>query len=304
MIAISSKFVNGVYNLTRLEARVFFTLASKLTEDALDSSTTVELSRRELIDRMGKSCNSKQLKEVAESLEKQSFEVTLDTPNQDGSLKDSLSLSKITYKRGRFVAEFAPELASHFVGLSSRFVKLSLDTLFEFTSFYSLRFYLLLSEYFKFGFRKFVYYDSVVEMFRLPESYKTFAIFKASILTPVLDEISTLTDIEVSDIDFSRRKYGRAMESFKVFVKSSAASLKGFIELVRELYTGIDLFKTDRGIVYCSSSDGRLRYSDTYDELPANLALSIWKRMHRAIRLKTGEFLPFEYEHTSPSYSV
>ncbi|MDQ7083504.1 MAG: replication initiation protein [Sulfurovum sp.] len=277
----SPTLISGKYSLSRTETDLVFSLLTEITLEDKDFRDYT-ITSKQLSVKLGREVVPSRLKATVESLMGKVLKIET---NEDKW--EILSwFSYFGYDKGVITYRFDKRMKPYLLQLK-QWVSADIRHLVQMKSEYSKRIYLLLKEHQKFGERKFNI-SELMENLEVPKSFRTYSNFKIKVLSQAVTDINKFTDIEIKNIGtvekpiyFDEFKPSRSVQAVTFHFKKNLIDLNSFIQWIRELYTGVPLFKNKEGRILMCSQKGHLYYSDgDMETLTKEKALIAWAWLH------------------------
>jgi plasmid replication initiation protein len=208
LVVQSNKLINGRYEMSLVERRIFLKMVSMIKTTDKDFQT-IFIDARDIIKDMnlqGESAFS-ELKKATKRLIQHVCEIL----EPDGLLQIGL-VSSAKYHKGKGLIElsFDPKLKPYLLQLKNNFTMYGLKQALQFKSLYSLRIYELLKQFSSTGYRIILLSD-LRQALNIKDEYKLYADFKRFVLMQAHKELKD------SDIpfEFEEIKTGKKVTKIK-----------------------------------------------------------------------------------------
>jgi len=277
LVVMSNPLVEGRYAYSEIEAKLIYTVISKIELDHADFfKYTIEAKDIGTYKDVKKNCKS---------LLTKPFEV-----KEEGSKNFTIYnlFSSLRYENGYIIADFHPDLKPLLFGIKKElgFTKFGLKNIMNLNSRYLIRLYTLFKkEQFKTVWE--IEFKELCELLQVPKSYYMYKNFKLKILDH-LEEINTKTDIFIS---YQVVKKGRAVDKIKFIIQKD--DFEQFVKDIRKKYQeGIDgkniiLIKKGKD-VWKLNSNGHIEKNN--EVLTPGIADVTWKHLYEESKKGTLDF--------------
>lgn len=226
VIRKSNELIEARYRLNIWEQRLIITLLANISpQDADFQRYCIRVSDFAKMWQLNTDKSLyKKVQDAADSLVGRTVQIS-----EDPTISETVSwFAYVKYVRGsgEIEMEFHSSLKPYLLQLQKHFTQYQLGHVVNFKSQYSIRIYELLKmEVFKHpqgDFAKRFKYQALRELLEIAETeYRLFADFRRWVLTPAMKEISSNTDLEITDIQYG--KTGRKITDITVFVTVRSA---------------------------------------------------------------------------------
>jgi plasmid replication initiation protein len=213
--------IEGEYNLTLEELRIWAMIVSEIDKNDTNFKATYRIYPREYIKLSGTKSKSvyADLRSALKRLRDQELRMKIKKNGETGTLVTGF-ISSVFYNDNNsyFDVSFDPQLKPFLIELKNEFTIMNLDTLFMFSSSYSVRIYELLKQYQKIGTREF----KVSELRRIlncTSVYPSYGDFKRRVIAKAQKDMDQSGDLK---FEFSEVKKGRSVHKlvFHIWKKS------------------------------------------------------------------------------------
>lgn len=204
---MSNKIIESVYLLPIIEQRILTAYLAKVTP--LDTTMPlIEIST----DELSKMCGGIEMRpdRVDAATTNIMSNVVKIKGEKDDWVKFTWFTTALYETGGKLVLRVNPDLEPYLIQLKERFTQILTDVCMQFKSPYSVRLYQLLKIYYKLHEHQFTVDDLRNKMEVTAKSYSKYKNFKSGILLKAVEEINSISDLEVS---FEEVKFGRRVES-------------------------------------------------------------------------------------------
>jgi plasmid replication initiation protein len=204
---MSNKIIESVYLLPIIEQRILTAYLAKVTP--LDTSMPlIEIST----DELSKMCGGIEMRpDRVDSATTSIMSNVVKIKGENGEwVKFTWFTTALYEPGGKLVLRVNPDLEPYLIQLKERFTQILTDVCMQFKSPYSVRLYQLLKIYYKLHEHQFTVNELKQKMEVTAKSYDKYKNFKAGVLLKAIEEINTISDLEIS---FEEVKFGRRVES-------------------------------------------------------------------------------------------
>jgi len=277
LVVMSNPLVEGRYSYTEIEAKLIYTVVSKIELEHEDFfKYTIEAKNIGTYKDVKKNCKT---------LLTKPFEV-----KQEGSKNFAIYnlFSSLKYENGYIIADFHPDLKPLLFSIKKElgFTKFGLKNIMNLNSRYLIRLYTLFKkEQFKTIWE--IDFKELCELLQVPKSYYAYKNFKNEILNK-LEEINTKTDIYIT---YKIIKKGRSVDKIKFIIQKD--DFENFVKDIRKKYQkgvgmrNIILYKKDADI-WTLNANGHIEKNN--EVLTPGLADVVWKVLYEESKKGTLKF--------------
>ncbi len=218
LIVKSNSLIEASYKLTLQEQRIILFMASMIQPNDEDFKP-IKIDINEFINLIKITGHSKynEIKEITKQLRKRDLIIKSDKSElQIGWL----SSAEYFQGEGYVELEFSPKLKPYLLQLKERFTKYYLQNIIQLSHSYSIRFYELLKQYEKIGWRIFELKELREILGISGNEYVLFANFKQKILEPAKKELQTKAEQGNLDLsfDYEEIKLSRKVDKIKFII--------------------------------------------------------------------------------------
>lgn len=219
IIRKSNQLVEGKYNFTIWETRVFTKMLTLISKDDADFHEYRIFLKDVVQDFELKDKNAYSwIKKGAEGLAKREIRVIRQTPEGEKEFLTHIAVGVESFVNdGNYVdLSFHPKMKPFLLQLQSQFLMYDVENIIKLQSFYSIRIYELLKQYERIGKRS-ISVQELKEMLAIEDKYSHYGHFKKRIIQQAQDDLEKSTDISFT---FAEVKHGRQVVSITFFIKS------------------------------------------------------------------------------------
>jgi len=232
LVVKSNRLTEARYEFNIWETRVFTKMVTMINrEDHRFKKYKIEIS--ELIEFFGGKSNNdyERIREVPESLMQKIISIPYIAEDGEERLFMTpliVSATKPKNKSGKKVTSyieltFHPDLKEHLLALKEKFLKYDIKNVLSISSAHSVRFYELLKQYEKIGYRTFEV-EELKNILGISDKYPLYANFKQRILSQAQKDVKQFTDIEFT---FEEIKQGKRIYAIKFLIHKNKTKPKG-----------------------------------------------------------------------------
>ena len=232
LVVKSNRLTEARYEFNIWETRVFTKMVTMINkEDDRFKKYKIEIS--ELIEFFGGKSNNdyERIREVPESLMQKIISIPYIAEDGEERLFMTpliVCATKPKNKSGKKVTSyieltFHPDLKDHLLALKEKFLKYDIKNVLSISSAHSVRFYELLKQYEKIGYRTFEV-EELKNILGIADKYPLYANFKQRILKQAQKDVKQFTDIEFT---FEELKRSKRIYALKFFIHKNKTSSKG-----------------------------------------------------------------------------
>lgn len=245
LVVKSNRLTEARYEFNIWETRVFTKMVTMINrEDARFKKYKIEIS--ELIEFFGGKSNNdyERIREVPESLMQKIISIPYVAEDGEERLFMTPLITSATKpknkpgKKSYIELTFHPDLKEHLLALKEKFLKYDIKNVMSISSAHSVRFYELLKQYEKIGYRTFEVAE-LKNILGISDKYPLYANFKQRILTQAQKDVKQFTDIEFT---FEEIKEGKRIYAIKFFIhKNQEKSSKRSKQTANKTKKGLHL---------------------------------------------------------------
>lgn len=231
LVVKSNRLAEARYEFNIWETRVFTKMVTMINrEDARFKKYKIEIS--ELIEFFGGKSNNDydRIREVPESLMQKIISIPYIAEDGEERLFMTPLIVSATKPKNKSAQKatsyieltFHPDLKDHLLALKEKFLKYDIKNVLSISSAHSVRFYELLKQYEKIGYRTFEV-EELKNILGISDKYPLYANFKQRILRQAQKDVKQFTDIEFT---FEELKEGKRISALRFLIHKNKIKQK------------------------------------------------------------------------------
>lgn len=206
---IANAVINGIFDLTTVEFRLICALASQVPKkNTISGCYSISVNELGALMNLNVKNQYAQLEESCISVVENPIYVEAKKERGKKAWVVVPWFDFIAYNEGTVYFQFKSAIQPYLIFVSTAYVAVPTKLLMQFRSFYSIRLYLLLQQWYDTEqYEKKMTLESFKVMFKLGEKYKSYTDFFRFVLKPAIGEVEKLTDLrcELTVIKIGKR---------------------------------------------------------------------------------------------------